>query len=57
MKIILDTNVLLSGIFFNGPPYLILIAWREGKIELAISREIFEEYRRTADLLAKSFPH
>ncbi len=29
MKIVLDTNVLMSGIFFAGPPYEILRAWRE----------------------------
>ena len=44
MKIILDTNVLVSGIFFSGPPYTILNAWRKRKIELIISPEIFQEY-------------
>lgn len=29
MKIVLDTNVLVSGIFFSGPPYQILKAWQE----------------------------
>ena len=28
MKVIIDTNVLVSGIFFFGPPYEILNAWR-----------------------------
>ncbi len=32
MKIVLDTNVLVSGIFFSGPPYRILKAWQESKI-------------------------
>jgi len=32
MKIMLDTNVLVSGIFFSGPPYRILKAWQESKI-------------------------
>ena len=32
MKIVLDTNVLVSGIFFSGSPYRILKAWQESKI-------------------------
>lgn len=34
MKIVLDTNVLVSGIFFSGPPYQILEAWRDNKIQI-----------------------
>ncbi len=29
MKAVLDTNVLISGIFFGGPPGQILDAWRD----------------------------
>ena len=32
MKIILDTNVFVSGLFFSGPPYQILQAWRDDKV-------------------------
>ncbi|MCX5644197.1 MAG: hypothetical protein NTZ17_05870 [Phycisphaerae bacterium] len=35
MRIVLDTNVLISGIFFRGPPYRILQAWRDDDIFLA----------------------
>jgi predicted nucleic acid-binding protein len=28
MRLIVDTNVFISGIFFSGPPYDILNAWR-----------------------------
>ena len=52
MKIVLDTNVFISGIFFSGPPYRILEAWRAGKVQLALSIEILEEYRRVAQILA-----
>ena len=34
MKIILDTNVFISGIFWSGPPYQILKAWQKQRIEL-----------------------
>ena len=56
MRVILDTNVFVSGVFFSGPPYQILKAWREGRLELAISSEIFDEYRRVATILAEQFP-
>jgi putative PIN family toxin of toxin-antitoxin system len=56
VKIILDTNVVISGIFFTGPPYQILKAWREGKLQLVISEEILAEYRRVGETLALQFP-
>jgi putative PIN family toxin of toxin-antitoxin system len=56
VKIVLDTNVLVSGIFFSGPPYEILKAWRDGKIQLVISTVILKEYQRVADELAQQFP-
>ncbi len=56
MKVILDTNVLISGIFFNGPPYQILRAWRDGKIEFVISPEILEEYERVGEELSSKNP-
>ena len=56
MKIILDTNVLISGIFFAGPPYRILKAWQEGKIKLIVSEEILAEYQKVAEELSQQFP-
>ena len=56
MKIILDTNVFVSGVFFSGPPYRILKAWRNGVLKLVISEEIFEEYQRVGEALGKQFP-
>lgn len=55
MKLVVDTNVLVSGIFFSGPPYRILNAWRQGKIELVLSPEIFSEYQRVAEKLSNQF--
>lgn len=56
MKIILDTNVFISGIFFSGPPYEILKAWRNGKFKIVISQEILLEYQRVAEKLNQNFP-
>jgi putative PIN family toxin of toxin-antitoxin system len=56
VKVIVDTNVFVSGVFFSGPPHQIIKAWREGKFELIMSSEILEEYRRVATILAEQFP-
>ena len=55
MKIVLDTNVLVSGIFFSGPPAEILRAWSHGKIRLVLSPEILDEYTRVSAELAEKF--
>jgi uncharacterized protein len=55
VKVILDTNVFVSGVFFSGPPYQILKAWREGRLELVMSSDILDEYRRVATILAEGF--
>ena len=56
MKIVLDTNVLVSGIFFSGPPADILRAWSRGKFRLVLSPEILDEYTRVSTELADKFP-
>ncbi|KPJ51807.1 MAG: hypothetical protein AMJ37_04070, partial [Dehalococcoidia bacterium DG_18] len=56
MRIVLNTNVFVSGVFFSGPPYQILKAWRDGKVQLVISQEILEEYQRVGETLAYQFP-
>jgi putative PIN family toxin of toxin-antitoxin system len=56
VKLILDTNVLISGIFFGGPPGKILQAWRDGRFTLILSPEIFDEYQRVAGALHRKFP-
>lgn len=56
MRVVLDTNVFVSGVFFTGPPYKILEAWRDGKLQLVVTQEILEEYRRVGEALAEQFP-
>ena len=55
MKVVLDTNVFISGVFFSGPPFEVLEAWRDRHISIVVSAEILEEYRRVGDRLAKEF--
>ena len=45
MKVLLDTNVFVSGVFWEGTPSLILNLWRQKKIKLILSQMIFEEYK------------
>lgn len=54
MKAVLDTNVLVSGIFFGGLPPAVLDAWADGRFELLLSPSIFDEYVCTCDRLAAS---
>ncbi len=56
MRVILDTNVFVSAVFFSGPPYQILKAWRDNKIQVVVSPEILEEYQRVGGILVKQFP-
>ena len=55
MKVVLDTNVLVSGVFFSGPPRQILEAWRDRRVELVASLEILEECRRVGERLSAEF--
>jgi putative PIN family toxin of toxin-antitoxin system len=56
VKVVLDTNVIISGIFFSGPPHQILKAWRNKKFQIVISLEILDEYYRVGEELAAQFP-
>ena len=55
MKVIIDTNIFISGVFFSGPPSKILEGWRDGKIELILSPEILTEYQEVAHRLSLTF--
>jgi putative PIN family toxin of toxin-antitoxin system len=46
MNVVLDTNIFVSGIFWKGEPYKILMLWKEGKIQLINSIEIITEISR-----------
>jgi putative PIN family toxin of toxin-antitoxin system len=56
VKVVLDTNVFLSGVFFSGPPFKILQAWRDGKIQMVICAEILDEYQHAGRMLAWEHP-
>jgi putative PIN family toxin of toxin-antitoxin system len=56
VRVVLDTNVLVSGIFFGGVPGRILTACTEARISLVLSPDIFDEYRRVGATLGARHP-
>lgn len=56
IKAILDTNVIISGIFWKGAPFEILKAWQKQRFGLAISLPILDEYRRVLNEMTKKRP-
>ena len=50
MRIVIDTNVLISGIFFGGPPRRVLEAVVERRIDAWASVDIVSEYCFTGDV-------
>lgn len=49
MKVVLDTNVLVSGLLWLGPSQNILKLAEEKKIDLCITPDILEELRQVLD--------
>ena len=56
MRVVIDTNVLMSAVFFGGIPGRILRAWRVGYIDLMISPEIADEYVQVGERLKRRYP-
>ena len=55
MKVVLDTNVLISGIYFGGIPGKILEAWGARRFQLLVSTEILQEYLNVVERLADQY--
>jgi uncharacterized protein len=54
IKAILDTNVIVSGVFWKGAPFEILEAWQKRRFILDLP--ILNEYRRVLDEMTKKRP-
>ena len=50
IRAIIDTNVLMSGIFWSGSPAKILDAWQQKKLKMVISPDILDEYTRVGHI-------
>lgn len=56
MRAVLDTNVVMSAIFFGGTPLKIVRAAFAKKVELIASKAVLAEYREVAERLHEQFP-
>ena len=56
MKVVLDTNVLVSGVFWAGPASRVLELWAKDSIEVVASPEILAEYTRLLAELERATP-
>ena len=56
MRAVLDTNVVMSAIFFGGIPFDVLSAWHNGEFELVVSDAVMAEYREIAVRMKAKFP-
>ncbi len=56
MRIVLDTNVFISGVFFGGPPSEILKSWKQSKTQIIFTKEIIGEYQRIGEELSAKYP-
>ncbi len=53
MRVVLDTNVLVSGLAFpGGPPGRLVSAWRAGAFDLAVSDFLLDELARILPAMA-----
>lgn len=53
MKIVIDTNILISGVFFGGAPGLLIEEIIKPAFEVYASQEIVEEYQDTVTEVIK----
>jgi predicted nucleic acid-binding protein len=46
VRLVLDTNVLMSGLFWRGTPARLLDGWRDRRFDLLISPDVYSEDER-----------
>jgi predicted nucleic acid-binding protein len=56
VKAVIDTNVLVSGIFWGGKPGIVLEHWRSGNLTMLATVDILEEYLRVIAKVGKHDP-
>ena len=57
MKLVMDTNVLISGAFYPGPSSRILDACVQGRHQLVLSPGIIHEYSRVGEEFTNKRPN
>ncbi len=56
MRVVVDTNVIASAIFFGGKPQSIINLIMNGRIDAFVTKEILEEYTDTINYLKNKYP-
>ena len=56
MRIVIDTNVIASAIFFGGKPYQLLRYIMDGQVDVVASKEIVDEYEEIVLRLKQKYP-
>ena len=56
MRIVIDTNVLASAIFFGGKPYQLLRHIMEERVDVVASKDIVDEYEEIVLRLKQKYP-
>ncbi len=56
MKIVIDTNVIVSAVFFGGKPRLLLEKVMMRELIACVSEEILREYHETIEELCARYP-
>lgn len=56
MRIVIDTNVMASAVFFGGQPYRLLHYIMEGQVDVVASEEIVDEYEEIFLRLKHKYP-
>jgi len=57
VRLVVDTNVLVSGAFYRGPSSRILEACVRGKCQLVLSPDIIDEYVRVGEEFSRKRPN
>jgi len=57
VRLVIDTNVLISGAFYAGPSSRILEACVQDKFQIVLAPEIIEEYARVGEEFTKKRPN
>lgn len=55
MRIVIDTNVVVSGIFFGGKPAELLKLVLNHELSTVATQEILDEYQDTIDYLLEKY--
>ena len=54
MRIVFDTNLLISAVFFGGKPHELLNLIRQGVVDVVVTSEILLEYEKSITKFSKA---